>query len=69
MTGAEIDGEVFSSVILFYTHANLNTALTGLAQWIEHLPADWWVPGLILVKGVYLGCGHIPSRRFEEAAN
>ncbi len=36
-------------------------ALTGLAQWIEHRPADSRVPGSILVKGMYLGCGHIPS--------
>ena len=38
-------------------------ALTGLAQWIEHRPVDWRVPGSIPVKGMYLGWGHIPSRR------
>ena len=35
---------------------------TGLAQWIERRPADSKVPGSIPVKGMYLGCGHIPSR-------
>ena len=37
------------------------TAKTGLAQWVEHWPADSKVPGLILVKGMYISCGHIPS--------
>nr|KAF6336869.1 hypothetical protein mMyoMyo1_012075 [Myotis myotis] len=36
-------------------------AETGLAQWIERQPADWEVPGSIPVKGMYLGCGHIPG--------
>ncbi|XP_023609004.1 delta-aminolevulinic acid dehydratase isoform X5 [Myotis lucifugus] len=39
----------------------MGPALTGLAQWIEHWPADSRVPGSIPVKGMYLGCGHIPS--------
>ena len=39
---------------------NVDFAETGLAQWIEHRPADWKVPGSILVKCMYLGCRHIP---------
>ena len=34
---------------------------TSLAQWIERRTADWKVPGSILVKGMYFGCGHISS--------
>nr|KAF6324797.1 hypothetical protein mMyoMyo1_008263 [Myotis myotis] len=37
-------------------------ALTSLAQWIECWPEDSRVPGLTPVKGMYLGCRHIPSR-------
>lgn len=37
-------------------------AETGLARWIERQAEDWKVPGSILVKGMYLGCRHIPSR-------
>ena len=36
-------------------------AKTSLAQWIEHWPVEWKVPGSILVKDMYLGCRHIPS--------
>ena len=39
----------------------INIAKTGLAQWIERRLADWRVPGSIPVKGMYIGCGHIPS--------
>ena len=38
-----------------------DVAGTGLAQWIEHRPADWKVPGSIPGKGMCLSCGHIPS--------
>ncbi|KAK1346372.1 hypothetical protein QTO34_000226 [Cnephaeus nilssonii] len=31
-----------------------------LARWMERRPADWRVPGLIPVGGMYLGFGHIP---------
>ena len=40
----------------------LKMAKTGLAQWIEHWPADRKLPGSIPVKGMYLGCRHIPDR-------
>ena len=37
----------------FWTGKNLWTlAKTGLAQWIEHWPADWKVPGSLPVKGM-----------------
>ena len=39
-----------------------------MAQWIERWPAEWKIPGSIPVKGMYLGCGHIPVRGVQEAA-
>ncbi|KAK1344343.1 hypothetical protein QTO34_014910 [Cnephaeus nilssonii] len=36
-------------------------ALAGVAQWIEHRPADRRVPGSIPVKGTYLGCRLLSS--------
>ena len=44
-------------------------AETGLAKWIERRLGDWRAPGLIPVKGMYLGCWHIPSGGVQEAAD
>ena len=37
-------------------------ALTSLAQWIEHSLQTEGSQVQFLVKGMYLGCRHIPSR-------
>ena len=36
-------------------------ALAGVAQWIEHGPANKGVAGLILSRGTCLGCGPGPQ--------
>ena len=36
-------------------------ALAGVAQWIEHGPANQWVAGLIPSHCTHLGCGPGPQ--------
>ncbi|XP_070287706.1 plasminogen receptor (KT) isoform X3 [Myotis yumanensis] len=42
-------------------YGTLLQRMKGLAQWMEHRPADSRVPGSIPVTGMYLGCRHVPS--------
>ena len=36
------------------------TALAGVAQWIEHRSANQWVTGSIPSQDTCLGCGPVP---------
>ena len=42
------------------------SALLGVAQWIEHWPANWEVAGLIPSEGTCLGCRPGPQSRVCE---
>ena len=49
----------FQVTLLFFVVAYLNVltfALAGVAQWIEHWPANPKVAGSILSQGTCLGC-------------
>lgn len=39
---------------------NSAQALTGVAQWVKHPPADRSVAGSVPVRGTCLGCGPVP---------
>ena len=56
------------SALCQHTINKNHMAETSLAQWIERQPEDSRVPGSIPVKGMYLGCGHIPSRGCAESS-
>ena len=40
---------------------NAHQALAGVAQWIEHWPANWRVTSLTPCQGTWLGCGPGPQ--------
>ena len=44
-----------------YCISRSNSALAGVAQWIEQRPANQRVTGLIPSQGTYLGCGPGPQ--------
>ena len=45
---------------------NKHAALAGVAQWIEHQPANREVAGLIHGQGICLGCGPGPEQGMCE---
>ena len=42
------------------------SAMAGVAQWIEHQPANQRVTGLISSQGTCLGCGKVPGWGHER---
>ena len=44
----------------------MGEALAGVAQWVEHQPANGKVEGSIPSQGTCLGCGPDPQLRVHE---
>ena len=49
-------------IIHVWNKKSMYSDLTRLSQWVECRPVDWRIPGLIQIKDMYPGCGHITSR-------